>query len=464
MIENFLMYALPFAGVVIAFLFLLMAFRRVVSTNMVHIVQSSKKTTSYGTGLKDGNVYYKWPSSLPLIGVTVIELPVSNFDLSLEDYEAYDKDRVPFVVHVTAFFRILDTRVAAQRVKTVQELHDQLSLIVQGAVRKVLASDNIDTVMLERSKFGDAFTAEVGNQLDGWGVESVKSMELMDIRDSQGSKVIDNIMAKKKSQIEMESRVEVAENMKTADVAEIQASQLVEVRAQEKEQAVGERTAEKEKSVGIADQKARQQILTEEEETETRKMAVKRVEQVKSAQITRDEMVVAAEQDKQTTVIIADGNLEAKKKEAEGIEAIGIANGEAEKAMQLAPVKAQIELAQEIGNNQGYQEYLVQIKTVEAHMVVGSIQAEALKQADVKVISNTGNPTKGLDNVMDMFTSAGGTNLAGMLEGLAQSPMGEALLELTGIDTKAGKKTANITEEEEVTSPDSSGELDGEKR
>lgn len=31
----------------------------------------------------------------------MIKLPVSNFDLMLEDYEAYDTDRVPFVVLVT---------------------------------------------------------------------------------------------------------------------------------------------------------------------------------------------------------------------------------------------------------------------------------------------------------------------------------------------------------------------------
>src|SRR5574344_1674345 len=88
---------------------LLVMFRVVVHTNMVHIVQSKKKTTSYGTGQEGKNVYYAWPSWVPFFGVTVIKLPVSNFDLSLKDYEAYDKDRVPFMVDVTAFFRIKDT-------------------------------------------------------------------------------------------------------------------------------------------------------------------------------------------------------------------------------------------------------------------------------------------------------------------------------------------------------------------
>lgn len=236
----------------------------------------------------------------------MIELPVSNFDLSLDGYEAYDADRVPFMVDVTAFFRISNTAIAAQRVASISELEVQLTQIVQGAVRKVLAGDKIDSIMLERSKFGEAFTTEVVEQLKQWGVEPVKSMELMDIRDGSGSKVISNIMAKKTSQIEMESRRDVAENMRLAEVAEINAKREIDIQRQQAEQAVGERTAEKEKMVGIADQLARQEVLSQEKETRERDMAVRRVEEVRQAEIQRDKQVVAADQEKQTTVIVAE--------------------------------------------------------------------------------------------------------------------------------------------------------------
>ena len=92
--------------------FLAVCFRRVVPTNMVHIVQSSKKTVSYGQ--TTGNVYYSIPSFVPYFGVVVTELPVSNFSLSLNDYDAYDKERVPFLIDVVAFFRIADTNLAAR--------------------------------------------------------------------------------------------------------------------------------------------------------------------------------------------------------------------------------------------------------------------------------------------------------------------------------------------------------------
>jgi flotillin len=412
-------------------------FRRVVSTNVVHIVQRGSSTTPYGTGLAAGNVYYAWPSWLPRIGVNVIQLPVSNFDLTLEDYEAYDTDRVPFMVHVTSFFRIADTALAAQRVASIDALREQLLQVVQGAVRKVLASDKIDVIMLERSKFGTAFTAEVVDQLKQWGVEPVKSMELMDIRDASGSKVISNIMAKKMSHIEMESRREVAENKRAAETAEIEAQREIDMRKQEAERAVGEKTAEKDRAVGIANEQARQEVLTQEKETRERHMAVARVDEVRRAEIERDKQVVAAEQEKQTTMIIAEGQLAAQQREAEGITALGEAKASAERAMQLAPVEAQIVLAKEIGGNAAYQQYLMTIEGIKGYVVVGGEQARALQSADVKVIANSGAAGEGMTQVMDLFTSKGGTHLAASVEAFAQSPLGRAMIgKLTGEGAK----------------------------
>ncbi|MES2433691.1 MAG: SPFH domain-containing protein [Pseudomonadota bacterium] len=416
-------------ALVVLALLLAILFRRVVSTNVVHIIQRGRATTPYGTNLDAGNVYYAWPSWIPRFGVNVIQLPVSNFDLTLEDYEAYDTDRVPFMVHVTSFFRIADTAIAAQRVDSIAALKEQLMQIVQGAVRKVLASDKIDAIMLERSKFGAAFTSEVIEQLKQWGVEPVKSMELMDIRDASGSKVISNIMAKKISHIEMESRREVAENKRAAETAEIEAQREIDMRKQEAERAVGEKTAEKQRLVGIAQEQARQEILTQEKETRERHMAVTRVDEVRRAEIERDKQVVAAEQDKQTTVIIAEGNLAAQMREAEGIQALGEARAAAEKAMQLAPVEAQIVLAKEIGENASYQQYLMTIEGIKGYIVVGGEQARALQAADVKVIANTGGAVEGMSSVMDLFTSKGGTHLAASVEAFAQSPLGKAFLD-----------------------------------
>ena len=65
------------------FIVFIMPLRRVVPTNVVHIVQYCKKTVSYGKGQAGGNVYYEFPRWLPIFGLTKRELPVSNFFLLL---------------------------------------------------------------------------------------------------------------------------------------------------------------------------------------------------------------------------------------------------------------------------------------------------------------------------------------------------------------------------------------------
>lgn len=442
-LPQWLTIAGPLVVAVLLWLVISLLFRTVVKTNMVHIVQSGKKTISYGTG-NTSNVYYRWPSALPIIGVSVIELPVSNFDLSLQAYKAYDKERVPFELDLTSFFRISDTNTAAQRVNSIEQLREQLLKIVQGAARKILASHDINQIMVDRATFGEQFTTEVKSELSSWGVEPVKNMELMDIRDSEGSEVIANIMAMKASEIEKTSRTTVAGNMQAAETAEINARQAVDVQKQVAEEAVGKRTAEKEQNVGIAQQQARQQVLEQERETATKQMDVQQVEQVRAAEIDRERGIVAAEQDKQTRVIVADGQLQAERLRAQGIEAVGTAEGAAEQARLMAPVNAQIELAAKIAERPRYQEYLALIEAIKAYQQVGSKQAEALQAADVKVIANAGAPTEGVRRVMDLFTSKGGTDLGAMIEAFAQTPLGKMALASLGI----GEGTAPATSAE----------------
>lgn len=434
--------ALAVGGTGLAFIW-----RRVVPTNMVHIVQSSKKTVSYGRGRDAGNTYYEIPSFIPVFGVTVTQFPESIFDISLRDYEAYDTGRLPFVVDIKAFFRISDSQIAAQRVANFQELQGQLMGVLQGAVRGILGNNRLENIMQDRSNLGEQFTKEVNDQLQEWGVTTAKMIEFMDIRDSNGSQVIQNMMAKEKSRIEKESRVTVADNIREAEMKEIEAKREIALTRTQAEQQVGIRQAEAEKEVGIAKEKSNQEVQTEAKITTERLMEVKKVEEVKSAEIAKEVAIVKAEQDKQVQVVNADaekeatvriaaGKLDATKKDAEGIQAVGSAKAEAEKAMLLAPVNAQLTLAKEIGENQNYQAYLIEVRKVEATEVVGKEMAAAMSKADLKVIANSGSVQNGVASLGDIFTPAGGTSIAGMLEALAQTDQGKALV--AGLTTKLG--------------------------
>jgi flotillin len=459
------------------------AYRRVVEPNEVHIVQSSGKTTIYGKQpttvdgeednvVKVSNSYFEWPAWWPVIGVQSIVLPLSNFELKLTNYDAYDIGKVPFVVDIVAFFRIDDAAIAAKRVSSLQELHAQLTAILQCAVRTILAQHEIEQIMEDRSTYGEAFTKEVGTQLRAWGVVNVKSIELMDIRDGADSETISNIMAKKESLIEMQSRVEVAKNRRDAETAEIEAAQVVDVRKEEAAQLVGERTAEKEKMVGIADEKAKQEIKLQAKETATRDMAVQQVEHVRAAEINREVQVVKADEDRQTfviraegdkqkeiitaegekqqTVLVAEGNLVESLKSAEGILAVGTSEAEAKRLGEMATVSPQLELADGIGENLEYQEYMVRIENVNKDRDVGVANAKALQDAGIKMIINAGDAPSGMNNILDVLTTKGGTNIAGMVEAINQTDEGSALLTRLGINgdkdaATASKATPTVT-------------------
>ncbi len=424
---------------IVAALIISVFFRVVVPTNDVHIVQSAKATISYGRGEAAGNVYYKWPAWVPKIGVRITNLPVSVFDLHLENYAAYDKGRVPFVVDIMAFFRITDSNVAAQRLIGIKELDAQLHGILQSAARAILATSEIEDILEGRSKFGEMFTMEVNKELVQWGVQTVKNIEFMDIRDTVDSKVIANIMAKKKSLNEMQSRVAVADNIRTAQMAEIDAQRQVKTQEQDALEQIGIRTATKDQRIGIANQEAQQAVKEQEKITAQKHMAVVEVQQVRQAEITRGVQVVQADQQKQVaviapegtkqqTVLVAEGNLESAKRNAEAIQVEGAAKGEAEKAILLAPVTAQLTLAKEIGSNDGYQKYLLGVKQIEANQVVGVEQAKALTAADVKIIANSSGPVEGVKSVMDLLTPKGGSQLGAMVEALKGTEAGGAVI------------------------------------
>jgi len=497
---NIVLQVLPWIAYVILAVCVIMlvkwilSLRRVVKPSEVHVVRRSKKTEVYGDIQKinaapvegeaptapanevAGNAYYAIPFWMPIWGVQVQILPLANFSVDLNDYEAYDKDRLPFMVDVTAFFRIADYRQAASRIENNKTLSEHLTKIVQSAVRSILANDSLDEIMGQRSVYGDKFTTEVKNNLKEWGIVPVKSIELMDVRDKPGEKVIHNIMEKRKSFIDMESRKEVAKNGQIAREAEIAAEQEIALKEQEKTETVGKRTAQQEKEVGIAHEKAQQEIQAQAKETKTREMDVKQVEVIRQAEIDKQKVIVdsnakkeAGKIDAETKVLVAEqgkvaaghdaeaqlirttkeaeGQLIIAQNQAKGIEAKGLADALAKEKFGQAEVAPQITLAKEIGENEGYQHYLIEIKQVEANQAVGIEQAKNLGNAQIKIIANAGESIQGgVSSVMDLFTAKGGQSLGSMLEAFAGTEQGQQLLsklfgQKTDLKTdKGGKK------------------------
>lgn len=456
-----------FALVSITLSVYVLSLRVVVPTNEVHIVQRGNKTISYGKVTKDGeeningNVYYRFPEWMPYIGVTFTSLPLSVFSIKLENYEAYDLDRLPFLVDIMAYFRVNDSNKAASRIQNTIELKDQITNIVKGSVRSIMANSKLEDIMSQRSTYGQQFTDSVKEQLKEWGVVAVKNIELMDVRDSRESQVIANIMAKKSSEIEMQSRTEVAINNKKASEAEIEAQQAIRLKEEEAKQQVGMKQANVSREVGIAKEKADQEIKEQAKITKEKEMEVIKVAQIRQAEINKEANIVKAEEAKAVTIkqaeaskeqielkamadkrqielsaeadktqieLRAEAELSMNLKEAQGIKAKGEAEAESKRLMELAPVNAQIELAKEIGNNQGYQDYLVRLEQIKALCEVGIEQAKNLGKANIKINAMSNDVPSGVNKVTDIFSPNGGLNLAGALETFASSPIGEKVI------------------------------------
>ena len=484
---NLLIYSGIGVGVLAILLALyILNLRRIVPTNEVHIVQRTKDTVSYGRDGTDGmgNTYYQIPAWVPKFGVVVSKLPTTVIDIDIPNYPAYDKDRLPFVVDIKAFFRISDFNKAATRVFTINELKDQLTSIVKGAARSILAKENLELIMSERNKYGDMFTDLVSSQLKEWGVTVVKNIELMDIRDDQGSQVISNIMAKKESAIEMEKRVEVAKNLQAAKEAEILAKQEIEIKQQDADRMVGLRQAKVQEEVGIANEQQKQKVQEQAKVTAEKEMAVKQVQEVQSAEIEKQAAIVRSNQDKEVITINAEANIvktEADKKvailnaeaqkqqveltaeatktqvelkaeadltaatnEAKGIEAKGKANATSRDLLEKAQVAGQIELFNKVNKDKEYQEFLVRQRQVEAMEKIGVEQAKNLSGADIKIFANAGSVADGVTQAGKVLNPKTGLDLGSMLESFASTPIGSEVTKsivekISGKDKKGDK-------------------------
>lgn len=453
----------------VLFLLYILSLRRIVPTNEVHIVQRNSETVSYGKDTKNGNVYYQIPTWVPKFGIVVSKLPTTIIPIDIPDYEAYDIAKLKFKVDIKAFFRITDFGIAASRIFSVKELTAQLENIVQGAARSILANEQLETIMIERTKYGDMFTDAVSSQLKEWGVAPVKNIELMDIKDSQGEGIIENIMKKKKSQVEMESRIEVAQNLQKAQEAEIAAKQEIELRQQEAEKKVGLRQAQVQQEVGIANEKQQQEVQAEAKVTAEKQMEVKRVKEVQNAEIEKQAAEVKANQDKEVTKVNAeaavikaeadkkvqvvtaeankeqielqaqatktqvelkaDADLKAATNEAKGTEAKGKAVAVSRDLLEKAQVAGQIELFDKVNKDKEYQEFLVRQRQVEAMEKIGVEQAKNLSGAEIKIFANAGTVADGVTSAGKVLSTQTGLDVASTLEGLAATEIGKKLVD-----------------------------------
>jgi len=164
-----------------------------------------------------------------------------------------------------------------------------------------------------------------------------------------------------------------------------------------------------------------------------------------SAEAQREAAIEKAEGEKQQTVLVATGNKDAALLRAQGTEAEGKARGVAEQAVLMAPVNAQITLAEKIASEPNYQAYLVEIRKVEAGEKIGVANASALAAAEIKVIATAGDANSGINSISEALTAKGGVQLGSMLQGLANTDIGKEILsKVTSTSKPNGKSYGRV--------------------
>jgi len=445
---------------------ILINLRRVVPTNEVHIVQRKKTSEVYGRWFESWNIYLSWPSWMPLFWVDVQRLPLSIFTIQLLEYRAYDSWKVPFLVDVTAFFVIKEPEIAAQKIYSIQELNTQLNEVLKWVIRKTLASKDIVEIMESRTEIKDEFYNEVFSAVKDWWID-LKNVEFMDIKDPEdwSSKVIDNIMNKKRSQIESESQIEVAENQKRAtiekenkdsearakaaeakskaDIVEYDSRRQADMKKIENEKITQNLEIEKDRSLAMQKEEVKQNLFEATKITREKELAVKQLEDEKTAEINKNIELIKAEEQKQKSIIEAqalaeaskldaqaraqakelDAQAQAKAKELEAqaekirIESIWLAEARKIDFMWTAEAKNKVEMAKALNSfSKEALDYMEKELDVKLSEIVDLEKAKALSRADIKIISTWENGGNWVKNFMELFSANWWAHLWAMFE------------------------------------------------
>ncbi len=247
--------------------------------------------------------------------------------------------------------------------------------------------------------------------------------------------VVNEEAAKEKRRIEAEAELVAKEN-KAKELEVTSAAELV-----------------------VKENKAKETVVEAEAKAKQVKLdADAKAEQVKLEAAAKAEQIeLEGNAEAKVTTVKAEAN--AKQIELEGaaeadvIASKGAAEAEAESAMQKAKVAGEIDLAKEIGENEGYQTYLIQIQQVKSGQEVGIANAAALEKAGIKMLIQNGDVAEGITGIKDIFGPKGAANLSATLEALGSSEIGQTILKKAGLvkdETSSTTKKSDDVDFEEV--------------
>ena len=354
-------------------------------------------------------------------------MPLTNVKLNVENINLNDAQVAPFIADVVTWLHIQDPVKAAERLDftkdVFQGLHQDLTAIVQAIARAAAMKQEILDIMRDRATFSKSVSAEVDVVLKEWGVQLV-NLEVNDIRDKEGSEVIQNYELMRKAQVESQARIEVATRNREAIEQEQDNRQKAEVATATSEKTFTLAQTEKDAAIGIALQEKDQRIANAEKATNATKVEAYRVTEVGKADVI-----------KEATIVQATGRGEAVRiegeKAADVVKLTGAADASAIEAKGLAEAVAKLKMAEALKE---FNDAATGIEKINAWKAVkiafADAQGKIAENAEIKLVSSgKGTSIFGMD-----INAESGADLNQFLEGMDV----ESLPEL--VETVRGKK------------------------
>lgn len=341
-------------------------------------------------------------------------MPLTNVKLDIADIHLNDNLMAPFVCDVVTWLHIEDPVKAAERLdfsrgNVFDSLHNDLIAIVQAIARAAAMKQEILEIMRDRATFSKSVSTEVDIVLKEWGVQLV-NLEVNDIRDDQGSKVIQNYESMREAGVGSLARIEIAKKNREAVEAEQTNRQAAEIATADSEKAFRTKQIERDTIIGIADQEREQKIAVAASKTNEQKVGALRVTVVGEANVQKDAAIANAEGTAEAIRITGE-------KEAAVVTLKGQAEGSAIEAKGLAEAKAKDAMAEALKK---FNEAGISLEQIRAFVEVQKAFAESYgkigENADIKIVtSGQGGNILGLPmnaetgaNLGQMFEAMGG--------------------------------------------------------
>lgn len=277
----------------------------VVPPHEAHVVISrgkGKKVRSSREGQRSS--YWR----LPIIQQRAI-LPIENIQIQVEDVPLRDKNMAKFLGDVVAWLNIVDPLLAAERLGKLEKgfasIEADVKNVIQAVTRNMSMYWTLIDIMINRKEFSQSVEKAINEELEAWGIKLVE-LEVIHFEDTEGYTVIKDLERRQSTVISAETRKQVAEKYKEAEIVESNAKRESEIIKAKNEEEFRTRQIEKDEGIGKREQDKEIAVQEKTKEANERKVEAERTYKVGQA-----------ETEKQAIIRTAEGEAEAEFKKGE---------------------------------------------------------------------------------------------------------------------------------------------------